>query len=42
MPPNKLRYCKYKLFDKIEFLRDVSNLPEKQIILNRKISSSDC
>ena len=23
MPPNKLRYCKYKSFDKISFLKDV-------------------
>ena len=29
MPPNKLRYRKYKSFDKIGFLKDVSNLPEK-------------
>ena len=26
---NKLRYRKYKLFDKIDFLKHVSNLPEK-------------
>ena len=29
MPPNKLRYRKYKSFDKIRFLKDVSKLPEK-------------
>ena len=29
MLPNKLRYRKYKLFDKIDFLKHVSNLPEK-------------
>ena len=29
MPPNKCRYRKYKWFDKIRFLKDVSNLPEK-------------
>ena len=29
MPPNKLRYRKYKSFDKIRFLKDISNLPEK-------------
>ena len=29
IPPNKLRYRKYKSFDKTEFLKDVSNLPEK-------------
>ena len=26
---NKLRYCKYKLFDKRRLLKDVSDLPEK-------------
>ena len=29
MPPNKLLYRKYKSFDKIGILKDVSNLPEK-------------
>ena len=29
MPPNKLRYRKYKLFDKTMFSKDISNLPEK-------------
>ena len=29
MSPNKLRYRKYKSFDKIRFLKDVSKLPEK-------------
>ena len=29
IPPNKFRYRKYKWFDKIRFLKDVSNLPEK-------------
>ena len=29
MPPNKLRCHKYKLFENIRFLTDVSNLPEK-------------
>ena len=29
MPPNKLRYRKYKSFDKIRFLKNVSNLPTK-------------
>ena len=30
MPPNKLRCRKYKSFDKIEFLKDVSNLLKKK------------
>ena len=29
MPSNKLRCRKYKLFDKVRFLKDISNLPEK-------------
>ena len=29
MPPNKLCYRKYKSFDKIRFLKDISNLPER-------------
>ena len=29
MQPNKLSYRKYKSFDKIKFLKDASNLPEK-------------
>ena len=29
MPPNKLHYRKYKSFDKMRFLKDVPNLPEK-------------
>ena len=29
MPPNDLRYRKYKSFDKIKFLKNVSNLPER-------------
>ena len=29
MPPNKLCYRYYKSFDKIGFLKDVSDLPEK-------------
>ena len=29
MLPNKLSYRKYKSFDKIGFLKDVFNLPEK-------------
>ena len=29
MPPNKLRYCKCSSFDKIRFLKYVSNVPEK-------------
>ena len=29
MPPNKLRYRKYKSLDKVRFLKDVSNLTEK-------------
>ena len=27
---NKFCYRKYKLFDKISFLKDVSNIPEKK------------
>ena len=27
---NKFCYRKYKLFDKISFLKDVSNMPEKK------------
>ena len=43
MPPNKLRYRKYKLFDKTMFSKDISNLPEKkQITHNGKISFSGC
>ena len=29
MPPNKLRYRKYKSFHKVRILKNVSNLPEK-------------
>ena len=38
MPPNKLRCQKYKSFDKIGFLKDVSNLPKKNE-LHRMIKS---
>ena len=40
-PPNKLRCRKYKSFDKMKFLNDVSNLPGKQITQNGKISFSE-
>ena len=39
MPPNKLRYRKFKSFDKIRFFKDVSNLPEKRRSAIKKANS---
>ena len=42
MLPKKLHYRKYKSFDKIRFLKNVSNLPEKTNYAEWEISFSQC
>ena len=40
MSPHKLRYRKYKSFEKVWFLKDVSNLPEKKKLYRMEKSVS--
>ena len=38
---NKFCYRKYKLFDKISFLKDVSNIPEKKNKKQKKLKKTN-